>query len=216
MLPINGKPMIVNAIEKAIKANIFDEICVSTEDEEIAKISTLSGASVPFIRPEHLSKDPSTIIDVMLHTLEHYQSQDKKYDNICVLLPTAPFVLVKDICTAYEVFNQHQGNALLSVSPTEYPPFNAWITVKKDELTLLEPCFPESPYKYIKSTECPATYRSNGAILIVGIDAFLKQRTYRSLPMVPYIMPAERSLDIDTHFEYEFAKYLANTNFLDR
>jgi CMP-N-acetylneuraminic acid synthetase len=210
LLPINGTPMVVLAIEKALEATIFDTVCVSTEDEEIASLAIKNDADVPFMRPIKLSKDPATIVDVMRHALEYYKTQGMEFGKICVLLPTAPFVTVDDIVTANRLFDSYSKNALLSVCPTEYPPFNAWLINETEENRVLDPCFPDSAYKYTKSTECPRTYRSNGAILIVRTDQLLNEGTYRNKPIQPYIMPVERSVDIDTQFDYEFSKFLAS------
>lgn len=211
MLPLNGRPMVVNTIRKVLASAIFNEICVSTEDDEIASVSRKNHASVPFIRPASLSRDPSTVIDVILHALEYYQSTGIEFDKVCVILPTAPFISSEDIINANQLFDAHEENTLMSVTTTEFPPFNAWVIVDENDKRLLAPCFPDSPYKYTKSTECPKTYRSNGAILILNTKNILEKRTYRSQPIIPYIMPIERSLDIDTQFEYEFAKYLTET-----
>jgi len=210
VLPLNGRPMIAYAIKKAINSNIFHTICVSTEDEEIASVSRDYGAEVPFIRPTNLSKDPATIVDVMLHALDFYNKNDVHYHDMTVLLPTAPFVSVSDILEAHKVFDRSSGHALMSVTRTEYPPYNTWLISGSDtdEDNYLMPCFPESPYKHTKSTECPDTYRSNGAILIVETDDFQKMRGYQGGRITPYIMPPEKSLDIDTRYEYMFAKYL--------
>tara|TARA_R110002110_G_scaffold2830_1_gene14152 strand:+ start:83586 stop:84248 length:663 start_codon:yes stop_codon:yes gene_type:complete len=211
MLPLNGKPLVVNIIEKAIKSLQFDEIIVSTEDDEIANISNITGASVPFLRPELLSKDPSTLIDVMLHALEFYQKNGVQFDSICVLLPTSPFVSIQDIIEAKKIFDKSSKYSVMSVCPTEFPPFNSWVINEKNGIEQLQACFPNSKYKFTKSTECPKTFRSNGAILITQVDSLLKHRTYRVNSILPYVMPSERSLDIDTYFDYELAKFIVST-----
>lgn len=209
LLPLNGEPLLSRAIEKAKSCEIFDEICVSTEDEEIAELARKCGASVPFIRPERLSRDPSTITDVMLHALEFYESKSDVFDTIFVMLPTSPFVDVTDIDTAMCQFKKLSKGVVMSVSTTEFPPFNAYL-ISSEGGRFLTPCFPDSPYKYVKSTECPKTYRSNGALLIIDVKQLLEKRSYREMSMSPYVMPLERSLDIDTKFDYEFAVYRAS------
>jgi CMP-N,N'-diacetyllegionaminic acid synthase len=210
LLPLNGQSLIERAIEKAVAAQLFDEICVSTEDEEIAEVARNSGASVPFLRPENLSHDPSTITDVMLHALEFYVQEGRSFDTVFVMLPTAPFVTGDDLQTAASIYQPASHETLVSVTQAEFPPYNAFIIGQgANGGDVLEPCFPDSPYKYVKSTECPQAYRSNGAILITDSKLLLENRSYRELPVRPYVMPAERSLDIDTQLEYEFAQFLA-------
>ncbi|WEJ63790.1 acylneuraminate cytidylyltransferase family protein [Thiomicrorhabdus lithotrophica] len=207
-LPLDGKPLVTIAIEKALKSAIFDEVCVSTEDLELSEMAKNAGASVPFIRPESLSHDPATIVDVMLHAIAYYEQNNCYFDDITVLLPTSPFVDIEDIIKAHEVFNNAGRNALLSVTEAEFPPYNAWLTRGEGKEKKLAPCFPDSPFKNTKSTECPVSYRSNGAILIVNVAGLKSGKGYKHMDIVPYIMPAERSLDIDVQLEYEFAKFL--------
>lgn len=208
LLPLNGTPLVVRAIEKARCSNLFDIVCVSTEDEEVANISRCNGADVPFIRPISLSRDPATINDVILHTLTQYSNVGCEFEKVCVLLPTSPFVTISDIIQANKKFDESHCGALMSVCSTDFPPYNAWLV---DEDGALQPCFPESPYKFTKGTECPGTYRSNGAILIVKADVIRKERTYRTNMLLSYVMPVERSLDIDTPLDYEFARFLASS-----
>lgn len=216
LLPLGGETLIARIIRKAVTANVFSHICVSTESEEIADIANEAGADVPFIRPEHLSHDPSTIVDVVLHAIEYYETvKDLSFEQVCVLLPTTPFVAVGDIQAAMQLYAASKEKALLSVSKTEFPPFNAWIIQEHSGEEVLAPCFPESPLRYTKSTECPATYRSNGAVLIADIDSLKHNKGYRSGAIIPFVMPMIKSLDIDTDTDYEYAKFLHESNKLD-
>ena len=140
LLPLGGVPLIGRTIQKAIASNCFKTICVSTEDEEIASVAKTYGAEVPFIRPDELSRDPSTIVDVMMHAIEYYKTKGEDYEKLCVLLPTAPFVTVDDIESAMVVFNNSHENVLLSVTNTEFPPYNAWLVKEKKGHNVLAPC----------------------------------------------------------------------------
>jgi CMP-N-acetylneuraminic acid synthetase len=212
ILPLGGKPLISHTIEKAQKAGIFQTICVSTEDEEIKAISQEEGAEVPFMRPEKLAYDPATVVDVLLHALKFYSQQGKSFQQVCVLLPTAPFVTVSDIAAAMEKYTESNARSLLSVTETEFPPYNAWVMTGEQEAETMVHCFPSSPYRAMKSTECPKTYRSNGAILILDVPTLLEKKGYQSGKITPFIMPQIRSIDIDTELEYQFAKFLYEVN----
>lgn len=209
LLKLGNDPLIVRIVNKAKEADVFERICVSTESDEIAAISKATGAEVPFIRPEILSRDPSTIVDVVLHAIKYYELVENiNFNQVCVLLPTTPFVSVEDIKDALNIFKASDEKALLSVSKTEYPPFNAWVIDTKNDQTVLAPCFPNSPYRQTKSTECPATYRSNGAILIVDVDYLKRHKGYQSGVIIPFEMPMAKSVDIDTETDYLYAKFL--------
>jgi CMP-N-acetylneuraminic acid synthetase len=214
MLPLGGEPLISRTIKKALESGLFKQVCVSTEDQEIAEVAKRQGADVPFIRPEILSHDPATIVDVVLHALEYYQQQGDHFDQVCVLLPTAPFTTISDINNAMGAFSGQDENALLSVTTTEFPPYNAWLIDEEDNK--LVPCFPDSSYRTTKSTECPKTYRSNGAILIADVQAIQKNKGYQLGGIIPFVMPPIRSLDIDTELEYQFAVFLYESRLYEK
>ena len=91
-----GKPMIYWTIQAAKKSGLFDEIIVSTEDNEIANISRALGATIPFVRPDILADDFSTTHDVMLHAAECLMEQGYDYDYLCCLYPCSPFIQIDD------------------------------------------------------------------------------------------------------------------------
>ena len=197
--------MVTIAVEKVIESRIFDSVIVSTEDKEIAALSVSSGASVPFLRRPELSRDPSTILDVVLDVLDHLGPETTSFDSLCIVLPTSPLMTVEDIRAAHSLYLKEMSAAVMSICETDAPPFNAWL---KSPTGDLEPCFPDSAYQRTKSTECPTTYRSNGAIVICGVKALLKDRDYRNMRLVPYEMPKERSIDIDTFLDFKLAQIL--------
>ena len=145
MLPLGGHPLIAHSVRKAITSDLFDVVCVSTEDQEIATIASSYGADVPFIRPDYLARDPATIEDVMLHALDYYNAEGIIFHELFVILPTTPFVTVQDLLKAQEFFRASGADALLSVTPTDFPPFNAWLIHHEKDYQRLTPCFPESP-----------------------------------------------------------------------
>lgn len=216
LLPLGGEPLIARIIHKAKEANEFEHICVSTESDEVATVAKANGADVPFIRPERLSRDPSTIIDVVLHAIEHYETDESvQFKQVCVLLPTTPFVTVGDIKAALNLFKASGEKALLSVCRTEFPPYNAWVIDANKSQQVLVPCFPESPFRHTKSTECPDTFRSNGALLIVDVDSLKRHKGYQSGAIIPYEMPASMSVDIDTEADYQYARFLYDSRIFE-
>lgn len=205
LLPLGGHPLVGHSIRKAAATSLFGVICVSTEDEELAETARSYGADVPFMRPEYLSRDPATIVDVVLHAVEFYAQKGRGFDQVCVLLPTTPFVTVQDIRDGYSIYMRCGEEGLLSVTRAEFPPFNAWLIDDKTGDPRLKPCFPDSPYKSMKSTECPKAYRSNGAFLFTNLTTLRAHRNYYRSAPVPFVMPQSRSIDIDTDFEYRVA-----------
>lgn len=96
-----GKPIMAYSIEAALKSGIFDEIMVSTDDEEFAEVAKQYGASVPFLRSSATANDYATTVDVLLEVVETYRKQGKEFDAVCCLYSTAPFVTPERLKEAY-------------------------------------------------------------------------------------------------------------------
>tara|TARA_B110000027_G_C16113327_1_gene298913 strand:+ start:1838 stop:2518 length:681 start_codon:yes stop_codon:yes gene_type:complete len=199
-LILGKKSLLQRAVDKAKKSGVFDKIYISSDFKNLKK---LEKENVEFLeRPIELSKDPATITDVMLNACNLKKLKDKKYKLMIVLSVTNPFFSKDDIKNSITYFNKTNFEGLLSISKSNSPPYNAWLTKNKQ----LIPAFKNSKYKYVKSTECPTTYYSNGAIRIVKIDNFLKKKNFHKLKLTFFEMENEKSLDIDNKFEYELAK----------
>jgi pseudaminic acid cytidylyltransferase len=96
-----GKPIITYSIEAALQSSLFDEVMVSTDDPEIAEIAKQLGASVPFLRSSETSNDLATLAEVIQEVLATYNGLNKKFDTVCCVLPTAPFVSSEMLRLAY-------------------------------------------------------------------------------------------------------------------
>ena len=79
----NGKPIIAYSIEAALKSNCFDQVIVSTDDDEISEVARKYGAQVPFIRPDELSTDYAGTIPVIKHTIEWMEDNNNFIENVC-------------------------------------------------------------------------------------------------------------------------------------
>lgn len=209
---IDGVPLIGIAIKKAIAVRLFDLIVVSTEDETIASVARSFGAYVPFLRETDLAVDPATVVDVAIDVITKLSTMNLTFDSLFITLPTTPLVSLGDLQEAVAIFDSANGATVMSVCACEFPPFNSFLMDEGE----LRPCFPDSNYTFVKSTECPETFRSNGAIIGCNIENFLHHRSYRRGKLLPHIMPPERSIDIDTEFELEVAKLLYKARKSDR
>lgn len=191
ILHIGGKTLLERAIDSAKISNICGRIIVSTEDTEIAKLAESYGAEVPFLRPDHLSVDPAGVVDVMLDVLRNINYD--AFTSLLILLPTCPFRSSVDIQNAYHSYLTTKANFLMSVSEYPHSPYKA-MTV--NEGGFLQAVFPQ--FVKLKSQQLQKTFRPNGAIHIVCIKEFIKTKSYFGEPLLSYIMPRERSFDIDT------------------
>lgn len=207
VMPLAGATLLERTIHSASKSGLFRRIFVSTESTHVAEIARKAGIEIPFMRPDSLARDPAGVVDVALHVLDELELRGEKFDTLVILLPTSPFRHAKDICGAMDCYLRGDCRFLMSVVKEVHSPLASLVREKE----CLLPLHPE----WLNSTGARATaalpdlVRCNGAITIVDVASFRRERNYYSYPLAAYEMPLERSLDIDTPIEFEFAEFLA-------
>lgn len=197
-----GKPLIAHTIEAAKASRYIDEMIVSTDCPEIATIAGRCGASVPFTRPARLATDKAKTVDVLLHALAWYARKGLLYDIIVLLQPTSPLRNATDIDTSIRLLFRKRASAIVSVCRAEHHP--SWIHV-----------LPKSgSMKGFMKRGGPVTgadhYRLNGAVYVTYANALKMMNSFYGSRTFAYVMPGERSIDIDCGLDLEFAEYLAN------
>jgi len=202
IIDLNGKPLIVWSINAGLGSKYIDELIVSTDSKKIATIAKRAGSDVPFIRPKALATDTATSYDVAAHALKHYQN---RFDIIILLQPTSPLRTSRDIDAALEFFMKNKANAVVSVCETEHSPLLCNVLPK--DLSMKG--FLKNKLKKARSQELPKYYRINGGLYIVSVKNFLKEKTFfLSKKIYAYVMPKDRSVDIDNKSDLDFAKFL--------
>ncbi len=200
-----GKPLILYTIEEAKKSKKLDRILLSTDDQQIAKIALDNGIDVPFMRPANLAGDDSLAIDTYLYTIEKLNTDfNQNYEDIIILQPTSPLRTYQDIDAAIEIFQKKKADSVISVSDAVHPPI--WAK-KIDEYGVLRNYF-NMMDGISNRQEIEKAYIPNGAIFIFNLKFLTKNRTYYSSRSFPYVMPRERSVDIDDNYDFEFAEFL--------
>jgi CMP-N,N'-diacetyllegionaminic acid synthase len=201
--PVGGKPLIAWSIEAARASSRVDRVIVTTDYRSIAEVSQDYGAEVPFIRPEELARDDTPGIDPILHTLSWCAENQAYYpDCVVVLQPTSPLRTARDIDAAIDLLEDKGADSVVSITPTKDHP---WWTKKIDRNGRLSD-FIEQTEAVAYRQKLPEAYRLNGAIYLALRNILLETRTWYSEKTYAYIMPEERSLDIDTPWDL----YLAN------
>jgi CMP-N-acetylneuraminic acid synthetase len=202
--PLLGKPLIAWTVEQAKNSKYIDKVVVSTDDEEIAEISKKYGAEVPFLRPKELARDDSPTIDAIIHAINWFEERGEFFDILILLQPTSPLRTTEDIDNAIELFlNNKDALSLISVKENEHPPF--WSL--EIENKFLKPLFGEEYFKK-RRQELPKSYMPNGAIFISYVDILKKYKTFYTPKTIAYIMPPERSIDIDNEFDFLLAEFI--------
>ena len=163
--PICGRPLISYSIVEARKSRYVKRVIVSTEDEEIARVSELYGAQV-LRRPAELARDETPTIDVVLHVLDALRKNHYQPEVIVLLQPTSPFRLAKDIDDAIHLFLTNECESVVSVCEVKYPPF--WSLSIEDGY--LKPFFREE-FLGKRKQELPKLYVPNEAIYVSSPQA---------------------------------------------
>ena len=200
----NGKPIIAYSIEAALGSGVFDEVMVSTDDEEIAEIAKNYGAKVPFLRSEKTSNDFATTTDVIEEVLETYRERGEEYDIFCCIYPTAPFITSKRLKDAVEELAKSDADSLIPVVRFSYPPQRA-MEVHDGRLVFRQP---ENLKK--RSQDLEPHFHDAGQFYVVRSESFFKNHGI----MVGDILPMELSelevQDIDNEVDWKLAELKYN------
>ncbi|MEX6688454.1 pseudaminic acid cytidylyltransferase [Danxiaibacter flavus] len=129
-----GKPLISYAIEKALASNLFDEVMVSTDDEDAALLCRSYGAKVPFLRSKENANDFATTADVITEVIKNYQNAGKVFDLVCCLYPTSILCSKNHIVAGVEKFLNESLDGLLTVVKYPHPIERALIVGYKDRI----------------------------------------------------------------------------------
>lgn len=200
---LNDKPLMVYSIEAAISSSLFKTVMVSTDSEAYAEIARSYGADVPFLRSEETSSDSATSWDTVLEVLGGYESKGCTFDTFCLLQPTSPLRMAEDIVAAYDIFTTRNAFSVISMTELEHP--LSWCGIL-GEYDSLDGFIEKGKEKQRQVQE--KHYRPNGAIYIASIPEFRKDTFLYRKGSYAYVMPKERSVDIDSEFDFRFAEFL--------
>jgi CMP-N-acetylneuraminic acid synthetase len=200
---LNGKPLIYYTINEAEKSRYLKRSIVSTEDSEIAGVSREYGAEV-IERPVELAQDNTSGILVYQQVVRHLEeSEGYSADIIVILQPTSPCRLVRDIDEAIEVYLREACDSVIGVCEMEHP-VHIIYTIDDNRLSP----FIKGLDKITLRQDSPVTYRINGAIYVVRREVIMDKGKTITDDSLPFIMPLERSLDIDSELDFKVAELL--------
>ena len=202
---INNKPLIYYTIKKALDSNLFDDIVVSTDSLKIRKIANKYGAASWFLRPKKLATDKSKKIPVIQHALSQSEKYFKKnYDIIIDLDPTSPLRDIKDIINSYRYFKKKRADILMSGCPSRRNPYFNMVEIANKKLKRVKAL----KKNIFRRQDAPKTYDCNASIYIWKKKSLLNFKTFYKSKTVLYVMPEERSWDIDNNFDFKIVQFL--------
>ncbi|MHA1313175.1 MAG: acylneuraminate cytidylyltransferase family protein [Candidatus Helarchaeota archaeon] len=196
---LKGKPLIIHTLEIAQKCDLIDDIVVSTDDDEIAQVLKNFGYDIPFKRPPELATDEISIYPVILHAIKWARQNWKKdWDLIIDLQVTSPYRLVEDIEKAIQILveNDHDNVFSVTLAPNN-PYFNLVEKNKKGEIYISK----DLKNPIFRRQDAPEVYAINGSIYIWKLKTFMKNQVLIDKNTGIYVMPRERSIDIDEEID---------------
>ncbi len=202
-----GRPLIAYTIDAALGlGDRLYRLVVSTDDEEIAAISRIFGADVPFKRPSELAGDDTPSLPVVQHAVRFVEEQDgQTMDWVLVLQPPSPLRTTGDLTAALDFALERGPTAVVGVSDaTDSHP----LKLKVIEDGMLKPYDPNWTEGLRRQDLTPKVYKTNGAIYLVRRDVLMERNSLWGDRVLPLVMPSERSIDIDSEFDLRLAACL--------
>ncbi|WP_428024993.1 cytidylyltransferase domain-containing protein [Arcobacter sp.] len=200
ILDLAGKPLIAWSIEAGLRSKYIDDVIVTSDCDDILKISKEYGAKT-LKRPQELAQDTTTTFDTIMHTLQNTE----QYDFIVLLQPTSPLRTEVHIDEAIELLDRKNAEAVISICEMAHSPL--WSNTLPVDDSMEN--FINEEIKNTRSQDLPKYFRLNGAIYICRIENFLREKSFFIKKNIfGYKMDQNNSIDIDTKLDFEIAKVL--------
>ena len=202
---LNGIPLVGHAIQQAWTSKLFSKIVVTTDSNKVKSISKRFGVDCWFKRPKYLSMDNTAKIPVIIHALKSAEKYYKmKFDIVVDLDVTSPLRKVIDIKNALKKFKKSNSDNLFSVCKSRKNPYFNMVEKIKNRIRLSK----TSAKKIFYRQAAPKVYDINSSIYIWKREILLKKKTLYTKNTSIYLMPNERSFDIDSNLDWKLVKFL--------
>ena len=205
--PLNGKPLIHYTIDEAREIVDDEDICVSTDDQEIIRCVENYSLKVPFVRPEELATDTAGTYEVLLHALNFYEKQGRHYDTVLLLQNTSPFRKADQIKEALKLYNE-KVDMVVSVKECAANPY--YCVFEENSEGYLHVC--KGDGNIFRRQDAPKVYEYNGAIYIMNAERLKTTHMHKMQKRVKYVMDDLSSFDLDTMWDWEMAERIATQN----
>ncbi len=195
-----GKPILLYSIEAALESGCFDEVMVSTEDEEIAALARGAGANVPFLRSERTAGDFATTADVIEEVLTEYGKRGKQFEYACILYPTAPFVTGEKLRNAMKLLKEQGADSVLPIVQFSFPPQRAFVS-REGKIQ-----FAQEKYARTRSQDLEPMYHDSGQFCCFTTELFLTKHTLVTDNTMGIVCPESEVQDIDNYEDWYLAE----------
>ncbi|MCV3418364.1 pseudaminic acid cytidylyltransferase [Campylobacter lari] len=205
-----GKPLIVYSIENALNSGVFDDVVISSDDNEIIEIALRYGAKAPFMRKKELSDDYTSSTTVIQDAIITLEEQGISFENVCCLYATAPLIDKFILRQAFEQFSQDECKFLFSACEFDYPIQRSFYLDEQNKVYM----FDKSNYNK-RSQDLTKAYHDGGAFYFGKKEAWLKESFMFESHSKAFLLPRNKICDIDTFEDLEFAKMLYQFQYIN-
>jgi pseudaminic acid cytidylyltransferase len=195
-----GKPILAYSIEAALSSDVFDEVMVSTDDDEIAEIAKGYGAVIPFKRSNKNSDDFANTVDVLVEVLQTYQAMGKIFEFGCCIYPTAPFVTSAKLLQAFDVLSKGSFDSVFPVLKYGYP-IQRSLRFEGNKIKMVYPEHLNS-----RSQDLESTYHDSGQFYWFSIEAIISKRKMFTDNAMGILTSELEAQDIDTELDWKLAE----------
>jgi len=195
-----GKPIIAYSIDAALTSGLFDEVMVSTDNEQIATIAKQYGAKVPFLRTEYTASDSASTAEALIEVLNSYKEKGHVFDYACCLYPTAPFVSSEKLASAFDFLLLKKFFSVFPIMQFNYP---IWRSLKIEN-GKLEMYYPE--YKDTRSQDLPLAYHDAGQFYFFKVETLFAEKTLFTSNSGAIIIDEMEGQDIDNLTDWTIAE----------
>lgn len=196
-----GIPVIAYSIKAALNSKLFDEVMVSTDSLEIARIAKESGAVVPFMRSEKTSDDFATTADVLIEVIDNYKKIGKDFDLLCCIYPTAPFVTQKKLKDSLSLMLEKKADSVMPIIKFSYPIQRA---LRNTENSHIEYFWPENGNK--RSQDLEKSYHDAGQFYWIKTDVLLSYKSLVAKNTIGFEISELEAQDIDEESDWKLAE----------
>ncbi len=191
LAPLAGRPLIAHTCEAALSSGVLSAIYVNTDSREIAAVAGQWGIACPVLRPVELAQDDTSARDSAMFMLDFLTRRGERYDAVLILQPTSPLRSPDDICNGLRLFEEHAPCAVVAVCPL-VP--QSWLGLIGEDRRLE------------RFTGEQVVHRVNGALYLYRWSDFVDH--WPPQKVVAYVMPRERSVDVDRAEDLDYARFL--------
>ncbi len=199
-----GKPLVYWTIKEALKSKYIDKLIASTDNQKIAAICRRFGAAAPFLRPNALAMDKANSMDALRHAYNFFKAKQEYFDLILLLQPTSPLRKTEDIDGAIKFLFEKKAKAVISVARAFISPL--WVNKLPQNKCMKDFLAKQAANKNRQAL--PEYFQLNGAVYLGFSECVLKNNSFFGPRTFAYLMPRERSIDIDDMIDFKLAELL--------